>query len=337
MKPWMVTALLVMVALAGCASDDGSQDETSDDTDFTDKGVQASDDTGVILGVVVDDTINAVPDATVTLTSTVEPVETTTDEQGRFVFDDLDPGAHFLTVSKALHEKVQTSVDVIAGVSDPDILKVQLPRLFQGEPYIQAIPKEGFFECSQAKMPGYFYSSSSCHDNGLGSYAGAVTGQPVPSTDLSDQGVTLEQERTFHFDVSNGWQDAVFEMTWEASAQGTSERMGMVVSTEKETRDGRHWFANVESTSPMYFVLQPNATHETAGDVEPRAIPAEGFERISYFMSVRPQEGAVCPLDFWCAPPGIALDQSFSSFVHVFYYATAPEGWSIVNGDEPPF
>lgn len=329
MRAVWIAGLLVLVALAGCA-DEASGDDGEDD-DFNDREVKAGADQGVILGVVVDGSITPVAEATVTLTSTDPPREEATDDQGRFVFDELEPGAHFLQVEKELYESVQTSTDVVAGVDKPDILKVQLPKIFEGEPYIQEIPQKGFFTCSQANMPPFLYSSSSCHDNGVGNFVGG----PAPSTDLSDYGVALEQERTFHLDISSGWQTAVFEMTWEPSARGTSERMGMVVSTDKETRCACHSFANVASSNPMRFQLEPDVQHDTAADEAPTAIPAEGWERVSYFMSVRPPAGTVCAV--WCYPPGLALDQSFETFVHVFYYALAPDDWSIVNGDEPPF
>lgn len=318
--------LLVAVALvlAGCADDP----RASDGDDFDDVEVDA--DTGAIRGVVVDQSIVPIEGVSVALDGD-EPKETVTDAQGRFAFSKLDPGFYFLTASKPLYEEITFQASVEAGNPEPPIVTVKMTRLFAGEPFMLPFVSEGYFTCSQANFPGYLYSSSSCHDNGIGNYVGG----PAPSTDLSDYGVELPQVRTFHSDVGAGWQTQVFEMTWEASAQGTSDRMGIVVSTEKESRDASHYFANVESGSPMRFQIDVGQQHPTGANTEPTMIPADGMVDMSFFMSVRPPDGRVCAI--WCVPPGIAYEQSFDVFLHQFYYLPAPEGWSIIEGDEDPF
>lgn len=319
MRVW-VAALLVATSLAACAeSDDGADDGVDD---FDDVDVEVDEKTGAIRGVVVDESVVPVPDAAVVLTVDAnDQRDATSDEQGRFSFSRVPPGTYFLTASKDLHESVQTSASVEAGVRESPILKVQLPRLFQGEPFMQGVDFEGFFTCSQGRFPGYLYSSSPCHAQG--------------AVDLDDYGIELDQERTFHSDVDAGWQTLVFEMTWTPSAQGTSEMMGIVVSTYKPERPGSHWFANVDSASPMRFQIDVGEPGPNAGSTDPTMIPPEGIQDMSYFMSVRPPEDAVCAI--WCVPPGFALDQSFHVYHNQFYYLPAPEGWSIVNGDTDPF
>lgn len=334
MRLFLTLLLLVFVGLAGCA--DSAPADDDDDSDFDDVDVEVDDSTGAIRGVVVDDTINPVADAAVELTVDANDIrETTSDEQGRFVFSKVPPGTYILKTSKFLHEDVQTSASVEAGVREPPVVKVQLPRLFEGEPYMAPVDFRGFFQCSQARFPGYLYSSSPCHSNNIGGYVASQTGLPVPSTDLDDYGVELDQERTFHSDIADGWQSLVFEMTWEPSAQGTSEKMGLVVSTYKPERDTSHFFANVDSASPMRLQIDQGVQHESASATEPSSIPPEGIQDMSYFMSVRPPDGTVCAL--WCVPPGFALEQEFHVYLNQFYYAPAPEGWSVINGDTDPF
>lgn len=215
--------LMTFTALAGCA-DQAEPPVDDDEAIFEGEDVAVSETTGAIRGVVVNEAIEPVQGATVTAMST--SLSDATDEQGRFTFSGLSPGTYFLEITHPLHDRVQQSVDVVAGVAQPPIVKVQMQRLYLGDPFVVTAASSGFFTCSQAAMPPYLYSSSSCHDQGV--------------VDGSDLGVELEQQRTFHADVQDGWQTQLFEMQWEPSAQGTSDQMGIVVSTDKETREGAH-------------------------------------------------------------------------------------------------
>lgn len=116
-------------------------------------------------------------------------------------------------------------------------------------------------------------------------------------------------------------------MTWEPTSQGTSTNMGMVVSTYKPERDGAHWFAEFEGANPLRGQIDVGEEHPTAGNVDPTEIPEEGLERMSYFVSVRP-DGET---------PGLALNQKFTVYLTMFHYGKPPEGWSFVAGDPLPF
>ena len=178
------------------------------------------------------------------------------------------------------------------------------------------IAREGFFECSQSGA-SVWYSSSNCADGVFGPGS-----QEVPQ--LSN---VTRQDRDFHADVGPGWQQLVFEMTWEPTAQGTSPNMGMVVSTYKPERDTAHWFAEFEGASPLRGQIDVGVKHETAADTDPEEIPPEGMAQMSYFMSVR-GDGLT---------PGIAYNQRFQTYLTMFHYGVPPEGWSVVAGDELPF
>jgi hypothetical protein len=311
-----VLSLVVALLFAGCSSSAGGRDEDDADANFDDIDIEVTDSTGVILGIVVDDRIVPVVGADVRLTIPgLEPLATTSDAQGRFVFQDLPAGTYFIQASHTLHQATQTTAEVVAGVEDPPLTRVQLVRLFTEEPYSSQIVKEGFFECTMAG-PGPWYGSAMCVDYLLGP---TITNAYPPLRNLT------QQAREWHADVGSGWQSIVFDMTWEPSAQGTSGQMGMVVSTYKPTRDGSHQFAHVQSANPLWIRLDTGVAHPTAqGD--PQIVPPEGMENMSYFVGVRG------------SPAAVALNQDFKVFLHIFYYGVLEkEDWSFARGDQPPF
>lgn len=320
---WLAFPLVSLLALAGCAST-GSTDPTLDDR-FDGIEVPVTDATGGIKGVVVDAAITPIAGAKVSLALPAGGNKTTaSDKEGRFVFSSLAPGTYFLTASAPLFHSAQTSAEVLAGV-DPPVTKVQLQPLFSQKPFHQAFKQKGFFECSQNGAG--VYSSSNCVTDQCPIVLEQSECNGLPTKALDN---VTNQNREWHADVGAGWQMMVFEMTWEPSAQGTSPRMGMVVSTDKSTRDGTHAFANVASANPLRIQLDVGEAHETAATTEPTMVPEEGMTRMSYFVSVRRAEGTP-------SPPGLALNQEFEVYLTQFYYGTPPDGWSFVAGNEYPF
>jgi hypothetical protein len=316
MRVLLVACVTIAGLLAGCSGADPEAKGDTGGADFTDIEVEVSEESGVILGVVVDDVIKPVAGANVTARGGSVNVTTSTDDSGRFVFDDLVPGTYFVAATASLHHPGQTSVDVKAGEREPRITRIQLERFFTQEPYMApTISHDGFFQCSQNGLSA-FYSSSNCMDGITGSYG----------TDETSN--LTRQDREWHMDVGPGWQTIVFEMTWTPSAYATSPRMGLVVSTYKPTRDTAHSFANYASASPMYFTLDPYEKGPGAASVDPETIPEEGMADVSFFASVRGE------------PPtnrAVAINQQFRVFASQFYYGVPPEGWSFVNGDGDPF
>ncbi|MEK6985127.1 MAG: carboxypeptidase-like regulatory domain-containing protein [Candidatus Thermoplasmatota archaeon] len=320
--------LVVLMTLAGCAASD-EEALPSSLTNFDDLGGEATATTGLIRGVVVDTTITPIAKATVVVNGESK-AEITTDDQGRFLVDSLAPGTYLVKASAAFHHESQTTVEVVAGVSDPPITKVQLEPLFDQKPYSVPIKQTGFFECSQAGATPGLYSSSNCIVNWCKLY-----GPPDVCANTQPLDNVTSQNREWHMAVGPGWQQIVFEMTWTPTSDGTSRNLGMSVSWEKSQRDGAHFFASVNSGNPMRFQLDTGVPHETGQTTDEGApedtlevIPADGMERVSYFVSVRQDNFPV---------PAIALNQKFEVIIHQFYYGLPAEGWSFVAGDERPF
>jgi hypothetical protein len=94
----------------------------------------------------VDAAILPVPDASLMLNPGNR--STTSDEQGRFGFEGLDPGTYFVSASKAGFTPVQSSAEVVAGDEEPPATMIRLLRLPGSDPFVVALQWEGFMQCS---------------------------------------------------------------------------------------------------------------------------------------------------------------------------------------------
>ena len=137
-----VVATVVALLLAGCA--EGGQ-PVDDDEEFDDLQFEATDTTGVIRGVVIDDTITPIVGAKVAVTG--QDLETESDDQGRFGFEDLEAGTYFLEISKPGFGKVQQSTDVQAGVAAPPVLKILMQKIPGSDPFVVGQLYTGYMSC----------------------------------------------------------------------------------------------------------------------------------------------------------------------------------------------
>jgi hypothetical protein len=323
MRALLATGLLLAVVLAGCSG--SSRSDLPEDVDVP--VVDVTEDTGGIRGVVIDPAIRPVADANVTLIGPdgARMAGTSSAEDGTFTFDGLAAGLYILEARHPMHRGAQATAAVEAGVQPP-VTRIVLQPRFSEAPFTLQFRHDGYFDCSQNGAG--VYSSSNCVTDHCPIVMDPATCNGLPTKMLDN---VTSQQREWHMDVQAGWQGIVFEMQWEPSAQGTSPRMGMVVSTYKPLREPSHSFANYASASPFRLQLDVNQTHETGAGVAPDKIPWEGMEDVSYFVSVRRDTG--CPVT---CPPGLALQQRFQVFATQFYYMPVPEGWSFLAGDELP-
>lgn len=162
MRPLLPIALLLALALAGCAQDGATpgEDALVDESEF--EGVEATATTGVIRGVVVDEAVRPIAGAAITLAGN-DPREATSSDAGAFAFADLEPGTYFLTTTKIGYSSVQTSVDVVAGVQEPPITKVLLVADPASTPFVTSATLDGFIECS---VRAFVYGIALCEGIG---------------------------------------------------------------------------------------------------------------------------------------------------------------------------
>lgn len=137
--------LLTTLMLAGCSGGNAKADSDDFDDAPEFQEVVVTDDTGAIRGVVVDLAIVPVEGAAIRVTP--GNLETTTGESGAFVFSELDPGTYFLRVNKPGFFATQQSVEVVAGIKDPKVVRILLEADITFAPFTQLQVWEGFLQC----------------------------------------------------------------------------------------------------------------------------------------------------------------------------------------------
>lgn len=331
MRTFAVAFVVATALLAGC-SDGSPADVPSSADDFDDLDVEATATTGVLLGVVVDGAIRPIKDvAVVVIQPGGDELNAKTDSEGRFAFDGLEPGSHLIRASHPSYAPVQSSADVVAGVQDPAIVRVLMERLFSQDPYSELIKFDGYLACSYSA--GVTTTCVNDYTRIVGERCTPAPAPPVCTTqcaggclrdyNLSQQGGNT---REYVSTVGPGWQQIVFEVTWEASADSTSEELSITISyfTRPNTA---HFFGNTNGPNPIRLQFDLNKTPEgqQSAEGEPELIGPEGRSDVFTFFN---NGGGTVPL---------TLNQGFRSFQTSFYYGLPPEGWSFVNGDEVPF
>lgn len=143
-----LVALLVAAAiLAGCSGAPAPSAD-ADAVDFDDIALSAGAGRGVVRGVVVDTSLRPLEGANVTLAASAGPRNALTDGEGRFGFSDVEPGLTTVQASKAGYTTVQTTVEVVAGVTEPKAIAIGLERLPGSDPYVVPLLWHGYLQCS---------------------------------------------------------------------------------------------------------------------------------------------------------------------------------------------
>lgn len=302
----MVVALL----LAGCANTAAPGDD--EDTLGKDK-VEVDETTGAIRGVVVDQTISPVPDAKVVVKGGGSEWSGTSDAEGLFIFNKMDPGTYFITVSKALFNEAQSSVEVAAGVASP-LVRVQIDALFDTDPYLTKEKFSGYFQCA------YSLGVSSTCVNDYTRICGNVDPSCCPGGCAPELASAVDN-REYTTALQANWATINIEMTWDPSLAGTASSMGLTVSYKARVGASHNW-GSFSGDDPM--VARIDAT-ERGGSLDdfPGKIPFSGLEDLFVFMSA--------------GSGNVALSQNFEVFHTTSYIAPLPAGWSLIRGDPEPF
>ncbi len=306
--------LLLCAALAGCS---GSGPDGPAPLGEATGGATTAPLTGAIVGVVVDNAVKPIAEATVALPLPSGREEATTDAMGRFGFDGLPAGSYVLEISKAGYRAVQFTARVDVGVAQPPLAKVRLEPHLVEEPYAELYKLAGFLSCGYASL----ITNPCVWDYTVLAVAGGFSDETQQLNNLSGN------TRDLITQVAPGWQALVFELSWEPSLQGTAEQMGITVSHPE--RQAGHRYASAISTSPGHLRISaglpgPGAQNDGSGE---DFVPREG-RALQTLIDAGPASNGL---------PGFVINQDFEFFQSNFYYGAPPEGWSFVAGDEPPF
>jgi len=348
-KAACASLMMMAVLLAGC-SDEGKKDPVQD-AQFDDLDVKATEETGVILGVVVDASITPLAGVTVT----VEPGgdQATSDGQGRFAFDGLEAGSYFVRAEKAGYIPAEQSVDVVAGVQRPEIIKVLLEPDPTTVPYVSVDQFNGFIECSftlvlvsyaacaeaedfnnnvfidfvsfepnvqwiQSEM--VWVSSQQLGDSMSLSYTDPSTGVQVgmnSSAGTSPVLVTLNQTLIEQFELGTGRE--VWMRIFSTSAEGTD-----VIEEETWNEPWRSTvYPTYNSTVPPDGKDAINGTFHDVTGTNPIREDCVGWAAL--FASCMRAGGV-----------GAVLQQEYAVYTHAFYNYQPATPWRFTEASEPP-
>ena len=294
-----VGVLAVVVALlAGCAESPGPTGEGDDFSEELDEDLQATATTGVIRGVVVDKAVVPVSDVTVTIQGSGQA--TVTNAQGAFGFKDLEPGTYFLAASKVGFNGTQTSVEVVAGVDRPDIVKMLVVAVPGLQPYVEALQFNGFLLCGAA----IGYTSVGCTT--LPAIADATSSASIFPVDFETLPMWSQAEL-----IWENTQPLAGAFIWEQTLQGSNTNLDYRESTG----------------SPALTYVSTPVLEERHEDILDQGI---NFRFFGGPHELCPATGY--PNSFGC---GVTADQSAEVFAHIFYNFAPEEGWRFTADGAP--
>jgi hypothetical protein len=310
-------SLLVAIGLAGCSSG-GTPAAPEPEVDFTELELEATATTGVIRGIVVDDAIRPLANVSVTLRGGGEEQVTASTPAGSFGFDTLEPGTYFLEASKPGYFDAKSSTDVVAGVAEPPVVKLQLGIDAANLPYYVLHKWEGFLECGLSVI-------ALC---GAGNTAGPVTNDNFATVMVIDgvpqfiQSEVIWETTTAASDElwlwhSNGAKpDGDFNGTRNAYAWRQGPSPLIMTSNATEIEDSEYGTNN-----DLYLRMFTGSIEGTRNPVDPQGC----------------YPGDPGP-DVYCGGVGYSIEQSFTVYTTAFFGYLPPEGWAFHEDGtaEPP-
>jgi len=306
-----MSCAVALVLLAGCTSGGGTDGPSEDPTD--DLGLESTETTGILRGIVVDEAVRPLVDVLVSLTGPGGQENTTTTDDGAFGFDGLEPGTYFVAASKAGFGSVQQSAEVVAGVDEPPLVRFQLPVDVATRPFFEAFVFDGFMQCSVSVVAVGFAACS--------------TLPAAVGTDNFD--VTHELSR------SPDWLQS--EMIWD-STQAVSDGMSLSYSASGDGALLTNWGQD-EGPSPLLVQTNKTLNDEWIGNSSQVYLrtfngPIEGSRPPD------PANGDACfdrpALGGCLTGVGITLQQQFVIYTHAFYGYTPDETWLFAESSSVP-
>ena len=295
--------VLALVLLAGC-SESPPPAGAEPTVDFEELELEATATTGVIRGIVVDEAIRPLANASVTLTPGDKTTVTTAG--GTFGFDALEPGTYFLRVEHRLYESTQTSTEVVAGVEEPPITKVLLRANPNAQvPYVEALSFNGFLSLGVAVI------ATSIGTTITSATAEALGDSSIWTVNFTAEPLWLQGELVWQHNQPAGGM-----LIWEITRAGSNTPAGY-----RET---------AESPALAYWdnetIQENNETNVDDGDDYSLLDDGVAYR---FFGGPHPLCTGVF---FGC---GLTIQQRADAYIHQFYNFVPPEGWRFTVDGEP--
>jgi hypothetical protein len=318
---WALVPLLMAVSFAGCA--EAPETGAPDTQDFESLQLKATDTTGLIRGVVVDEAIRPLANATVVLQIPSAPRQIQTGPDGLFGFDGLDPGTYLLRVSRFGFSDIQQTAEVVANVPQPPIVKVVLFRIPGLVAFVEAFVWDGFMECGTNNL-------IACAGPNAGSQivCSVTSGNqpPVPPTVPTCLGNLTNDEFTIFHDITAGADHLQSELVWD-STQALGDRLALLLRYGSRTQfDGGFYNGSLnrsEGSSPVYATV--NAT-----DLEDADVGITNGLVLAIFPG-RTEATVGQPVGF-----GAAVAQRWTTYTHAFHNYMPPVDWRFTADSTVP-
>ncbi|MGB1585903.1 MAG: carboxypeptidase-like regulatory domain-containing protein [Thermoplasmatota archaeon] len=299
----VVVLMLLAVTLAGCSEEAGPADQGTDLT--VDDDLQATDTTGIIRGVVVDEAVIPIVGATVTIQG--QNLETQTDEEGAFGFDGLDEGVYFLRVDKLGYNSTQSNANVVAGVERPDAILIRLISNPTTAPYFESEQLRGYLACGAP----VFATSVGC-----------TTWGPIADATASD-GI-------FERDWGVLPQHVQGELVWRNTQAFGGQFIWELSPDNWPSTPQPAWGHRDVTPSPaLAYMNQTHIEGEANGEDVSDWMMAEGM---NYRIFAGPNEACDGIYGFGC---GLTIDQDMELFLHDFFNFNPEDGWRFTEDGDP--
>jgi hypothetical protein len=138
---------MVLSACVAHSSSAGDRIGTASSTPALASEAAATESTGSLAGLVVDEESAPISGATIGLLEIAN--ETVTDEAGRFTFNGLQPGPHSVVVESLGYNSASRKVDIIPG-EVTNVTFTLVPISLDDIPYTLAVPKTGLIHAGQS-------------------------------------------------------------------------------------------------------------------------------------------------------------------------------------------
>lgn len=283
----LVASAFVAIALAGCAGGDGDAASTEGPSGPAD----VDDNAGTVIGLVQDDELSPVANATVAIVDA--GAEAVTDSSGTFRLANVPAGAHTVFVQKLGFESIGKSVAVLAGQTTE--VTITLEPLPVEEPHHETFQQTKKVDWGVRVVP----------------FVGGIAG--------GDQ--SWDYETSDRTDVMN---DMFIEMEWDGT-QALAGGMRLRVEVDGEANDLDFTFCVLEGKSPLTCHTGASASEDNITmiiDNDHSDCPGDDTCEIQW-RGFTGTGNTGQDADF-----GVMLDQEFTVYTTHFYRQIMPPGFS---------